>query len=103
MMTGRVLVASRAQPAADLEARHARQHPVEDDEVGRRFDQPQFGLVAAFDRLGDVALGFEVISQQQREIGLVFDDEDARSGGDGAGGLSTGFVHGAWLPIGWVS
>ena len=70
---------------------------------GGDLDQPQFGFVAAFDRLGDIALGFEIVGEQQREIGLVLDDEDARRGGDGAGGLSTGFVHGVWVPMAWLS
>ena len=71
-------VLARPQPAADFEARYAGQHPVEDDEVGRILGQPQLGLVAALDALDDIAFGLEIIGEQQREIGFVLDDENAR-------------------------
>ncbi len=71
---------ARAQAAADLEAGDAGQHPVEDDEVGRRLEQPQFGLVAALDALDGEALRLEIVGEQQAQRVLVLDDEDARRG-----------------------
>ena len=76
----------RPQPAADLEARYARQHPVEDDEVGRILGQAELGFVAALDALDDIAFGFEIVGEQQREIGFVLDDEDARRRNRRSGG-----------------
>ena len=79
MMTGNVRVFSRARSRRQiLEARHAGQHPVENDEIGRVLGEPQFGFVAAPDTLDDIALRFEIVAEQQREIGFVLDDEDAR-------------------------
>ena len=86
MITGSVRVAlPRPQAAADFQARHARQHPVEDDQIGRGFLQPQFGLVAALDALDDIAFGFQIIGQQQAEGGFVLDDQNARSSAGGCG------------------
>ena len=80
MITGkRAGVVAGAQPAADFEARDAGQHPVEDDEVGRVFGEPQFRLVAALDAFDDVALGLEIVGEQHRKIRLVLDHEDARA------------------------
>ena len=84
----------RPQPAADFEPRDAGQHPVEDDEVGRVFREPQLGLVAARHVLDDVAFGLEVIAQEQRQIGFVLDDENARRGrGPGTDDLLARLVH----------
>jgi hypothetical protein len=69
---------ARPQPAAYLQPRQARQHPVEYDKIGRRFGEAQFSLVAAIDMLGDKAFRLEIINQQHRERGLVFDHENAR-------------------------
>ena len=69
--------------ATDLDARHARQHPIENDEIGRIFGQPQLGLVAARHALNDVAFRLQVVADEQRQIGLVLDDENARRGGAG--------------------
>ena len=94
-MTGSVRVASRARkPAADFESRDARQHPVEDDEVGRVLGEPQLGLVAARHVLDHIAFGLEVIAQEQRQIGFVLDDENARrGGGPGTDDLLARLVH----------
>ena len=79
MMTGSVRVVSRARSRRqNLEARHAGQHPVENDEIGRVLGEPQLGLVAALDALDDVAFRFEIVAEQQREIGFILDDEYAR-------------------------
>ena len=40
----------------------------------------QLGLVAARHVLNQITFGLEVISQEQRQIGFVLDDEDARRG-----------------------
>ena len=40
----------------------------------------QLGLVAARHVLNQIAFGLEVISQEQRQIGFVLDDENARRG-----------------------
>ena len=45
---------------------------------GRRLDEPELGLVATFDAFGDIALRFQIIGEQQSQIGFVFDDENAR-------------------------
>ncbi len=95
MITGSVrVVLAGAQPAADFEARDARQHPVENDEIGRVFGQAQLGLVAALHALDDVALRLEIVGQQHREIGFVLDHQDARSRRRaGADGLLARLVH----------
>ena len=81
MITGSVRVDSRARkPAADFEARDARQHPVEDHEVGRILGQPQLGLVAALDILDHIAFRLEIVAEQQRQIRFVLDDQNARRG-----------------------
>ena len=82
-MTGSVRVDfAGAQAPADFEARDARQHPVEDHEVGRIFGEAQLGLVAALDILDRIAFRLEVVAQQQRQIRFVLDDQDT---GDGTG------------------
>ena len=40
----------------------------------------QLGLVAAGHVLNQITFGLEVISQEQRQIGFVLDDENARRG-----------------------
>ena len=78
MMIGSALgLRPRAQPAAELDAGQAGQHPVEHDEIGRGLAQRGVGLVAARDGLDLVALGFEIVAQQQRQRLLVLDDQDA--------------------------
>ena len=54
-------VVARAQPPADLQSRNARQHPVENDEIGRRFREPKFGFVAAIDMLDMKAFRLKII------------------------------------------
>ena len=77
-MIGNVRVASRAQSPANLDPRNARQHPVENDEIGRIFGQAQLGLIAARDAFHDVALRLQIVTDQQSHIDLVLDDENAR-------------------------
>ena len=71
---------ARPKPAADFEARDARQHPVEDHEVGRVLRQPQLRLVAALDVLDHIAFRLEIVAEQQGQIRFVLDDQDARRG-----------------------
>ena len=53
---------ARPQAPANLDARNARQHPVENEKIGRIFGQAQLGLVAARDAFHDVALGLQIVS-----------------------------------------
>ena len=94
-MMGKVRVASRArEPAADFEPRYAGQHPVEDDEVGRIFGEAQRGFVAARHALDHIAFRLQVVAEQQSEIRLVLDDENARRGGGaGTGDVLARLVH----------
>ena len=93
-MTGSVLVASRARSRRQIfEAGDTRQHPVENDEIGHRLGETQFRLVAAFLAFDDEAFGFEIIGEQQRQRGLVLDDQDARRGRSRARGLVPQFDH----------
>jgi hypothetical protein len=87
---------ARPQAPANLDARNARQHPVENEEVRRIFSQAQLGLLAARDAFHDVALRLQIVTDQQSHIDLVLDDENARRGanartGDGLARL----VHSA--------
>ena len=94
-MTGSVRVDfARPKPAADFEAGDARQHPVEDHEVRRALGEAQLGLIAALYVLDHVPFRFEIVAEQQRQIGFVLDDEDARrGGGPGTGDVLTRLVH----------
>ncbi len=69
---------ARAQSAADFEAGDAGQHPVEDDEIGRRFGDQRLRFVAAFGALDDIAFRLEIIGQQQRQRLLVLHHQHAR-------------------------
>ena len=68
----------RAQPAAQLDAGQARQHPVEHHQVGAALLQPSIGLVAARGGLNLVALGLEIVAEQHGERLFVLHDQDAR-------------------------
>src|SRR5262249_27108261 len=68
---------ARPEAPAELDPRDARQHPVEEDEVGDIFAQPGLGFVAALDRIDGVALRLEAIAKHQRERLFVLDDHDA--------------------------
>ncbi len=68
----------RPHPAADFEPRHAGQHPIEDNEIGRRFNEPQLRLVTALDAFDDKALGLEIVAQEQAQRGFILDHENAR-------------------------
>src|SRR5215216_2589656 len=71
----------RAQPAAQLDARQAGQHPVEQNEIGHALGEFQLRFVAARGSLHRVAFRLEVVAKQQRERLLVFHDQDAGSAG----------------------
>jgi hypothetical protein len=66
------------QPAAELQARELRQHPVEEDQVGRPLLDHGDRLLAV-ERLGDVeARRLQVVGEQLLERRLVLDDQDER-------------------------
>jgi hypothetical protein len=68
---------ARPQTPADLDARNTRQHPVENEEIGRGFGQALLGFVAAPDALHEIAFSLQIIADQQRDIDFVFDDQNA--------------------------
>ena len=79
MMTGRRSVSrAGADAAAELDAGEAGQHPVEQHEVGHLLAQADLGLVAAGDAVDLVALGLEIVAQEQRQRLLVLDDQNAQ-------------------------
>src|SRR5208283_81281 len=88
-------VLSVAEPAANLQARNARKHPVENDEIRRVLRQTEFGFFAPIDALDDKAFRFEIVGEKQRRVRLVLDDEDAsrRSRAEAAGGIVAGLIH----------
>jgi hypothetical protein len=79
MRIGNLLgLGTRAQAAADLDAGNARQHPVEDDEIGHIFADARFRVVAAVDDIHVETFAFEIVAQQEIERLLVLDNHDAR-------------------------
>ena len=68
-----------AEPAADLQTRDAGKHPVENDKIGRILRKAKLGFVAPLHAFDDVAFGLQIVGEQNREIGLVLHDENARS------------------------
>ena len=69
------------QSGADFDPGYARQHPIENDEIGRRLGESQFGVVAAMRALDEIAFGLQIVDEQGGNVGIVFDDGDARRGG----------------------
>ena len=69
-------VRSAAELAADFQARHGRQHPVEQDQVrtGLRDAQQRFLPIGRF--LDGEALLFEVVAHQGQQRRLVLHDQD---------------------------
>ncbi len=85
---------ARPQPAADFKPRHAGQHPIEYDEIGRVLGEPQLGLVAAFDALDDIAFRFEIVAEKQSKVGFILDDQNPwRGSGVAAGALPADLIH----------
>ena len=81
-MIGKLRVAWRApHPPADFEAGHAGDHPVENDEVRRTFEDAQVGLVAPRDAFDDEAFRLQIVGQEDGQRLLVLDDENARCTG----------------------
>ena len=80
MMTGNARPLPRPQPDADFEPKHARQHPIEYEEVWRRGGKAQLGIVAALDALRDVAFRVQIVGEQKGNVSVVFDNEDAGCG-----------------------
>jgi hypothetical protein len=65
-----------AQPAAHLEAVHAGQHEVEDDEVGWLLGHPAQRLVAVVHALDRVPVPHEVTPDNVRHGGIVVDNDN---------------------------
>ena len=63
-----------AQPAAELDAGDARQHPVEDEKIGQAFLQADFRFVATVDRIDVEAFGLEIVAEEHAQRLLVFDN-----------------------------
>ena len=79
MITGSLLVFSRALSRRQISrAGDARQHPVEHDKVWWVLGQAQFRLVAPLDAFNNITLRLEIVGEQEREVRVVLDDEDAR-------------------------
>ena len=71
-------VLAGSEPPANLEAGDAREHPVEDDKVRRVLRQAKFRLVAPLNALNNIALRLEIVGEQEREVRVVLNDENAR-------------------------
>src|SRR6185437_3210935 len=72
---------ARAPAPAELDAAEARKHPVQQDQVGYTVADALHGLVAALRAHHPEALGFEVVTHQLAEVGLVLDDQNGRRHG----------------------
>jgi hypothetical protein len=60
--------------------RHAGQHPIKDDKIGRRVGELSYGFVAAIDAFDDIAFGLEIVREHDGERDIALDDCDARVG-----------------------
>ena len=71
-------IPARADGVEHLEPRHAREHQIEQDEVG----SPSLGLLEACPAVGGnahlIALALEVVAQTVGEVGVVFHQKDPR-------------------------
>ena len=89
-----------AQLAADLDARHQRQHPVEQDEVGHVLLDRGQRLLAVIGHRDAKARLLEVVAQQFDQRRLVLDDQHARLHRRGldvaAGRGGAGHAHGVF-------
>ena len=65
------------QGFANIEARRAGQHDVEDDEVEAAILEGRDGLIAAGDHLGRVPLVIQGVAEARGDGRFVFDDQDA--------------------------
>src|SRR5439155_25159605 len=74
----------------------ARKHQVENDEIGRRVAGTGEPLRAVLDDEYLVALNLEVVAEAEREIGVVFHDENARHAGAPASAWSGPVSVAAW-------
>jgi hypothetical protein len=55
----------RAQPPAELDTGQAGQHPVQNNQVGRVFAEPDLGFIAARGGLNGILCGFKIVAQQK--------------------------------------
>src|SRR5262245_15125747 len=67
------------EPTAKLEPGEARQHPVENDQVGRAFRNRNLGFIAAVDDIDGIAFSFEVVAEEKRQRLFVLNDQDLGS------------------------
>jgi hypothetical protein len=65
---------ARPQTPADLDARKARQHPVENEEIRQAFSQSRLDFFAMRDAFREIALCFEVVGNQESDLDFVLDD-----------------------------
>ncbi len=65
-----------AQAPAQLDARHAGQHPVEHDEVGALLLEEDERFLAGLGMRDAEALGLEIVAQHLGERRFVLDDEN---------------------------
>ncbi|MCY1381756.1 hypothetical protein D9M69_697060 [compost metagenome] len=70
----------RAQQATDLQAVEARQHQVEDHQVGRIDPRALAHVIASADHTDGITVAFQVAGNQFGERGVVFDQEDVGHG-----------------------
>jgi hypothetical protein len=68
------------QLTADLEAVHAREHEVEQEEIGRLAADAGQGLAAVGRAHGLVAGGLEIVGQELPNVLVVLDDHDGIGG-----------------------
>ena len=77
-------VAEAAELAADLEPVAAREHQVQENEIGRVRAHPGHDLESICDAMRLEALGPEVIGLERGELGFVLDDQDLLHGAAGS-------------------
>src|SRR5262249_44844964 len=70
---------TRSQAPADFEPGYAGQLPIEDNEIRRVLGEAKLGFVAPGNALDDITLRFEIVGEQQGQIGFVLDHENAWS------------------------
>ena len=70
---------ARAQTAAKLQPGDARQHPIQNNEIGRALGNGNLCLVATMDDIDCIAFRFQVVAQEKGQWLLVLDNQDLRS------------------------
>jgi hypothetical protein len=65
-----------AQAGEDLQARHPRQHEIEDDEIEGALARQPVGIAPVGGHVHDIAVEQERIAHTPRDRGLIFDHQD---------------------------